>query len=181
MNRPASERVARAFIAAQIGKHLLTVAEDAVKMAKQGHRVRVAGEVRFIKDKSGDQTEWAWNAQAPSEREMGGEFEFNVKNLVPLTRTLRSILSALGFAMSGYTTFTKTKSSHVSPDGNLGGRGYIMKIPDLRRQLMNCIEVLSSVSDTLHDEINASHWLPQIDDAPGKRERREVQDIMQDV
>lgn len=181
MDRLNPKRVAQRYLAAVEALHLLAVADDAVTMAKRGHRVRTAGEVRFIKDRSGDASEWAWNTPPPEGRKIDEDFAFNAKHLEPLTRTLRSILSALGFAMSGYTAFTKTKSATISPDGSLGGRGYIMKISDMRRQLMNCIEVLSSVSDTLYDEVNAVHWHPRVDGAAGNRERTEVEEIMGDV
>jgi hypothetical protein len=181
VKRPNSKRVAHQYLTAMEALHLLAVADDSVTGARRGHRVRTAGEVRFIKDRGGDTTEWAWNTAPPSNREIDEDYKFDARNLEPLTRTLRSLLSALGFAMSGYTSFTKTKSALISPDGSLGGRGYIMKIPDIRRQLMNCIEVLSSVSDTIYDEVNATHWHPDIDGASGNRERSEVEEIMSDV
>lgn len=181
MNRPDPKRVARRYMVATNALHLLAVAEDAIAQSKRGHRSRTAGEVRFIKDRSGDATEWAWNTPPPSDREITEDYQFNAKNLEPLTRTLRAILSGLGFVMSGYTAFAKTKSATISPDGSLGGRGYIMKIADMRRQLMNCVEVLSSVSDTLYDEVNAAHWHPSIDGPAGNRERVEVEEIMEDV
>ena len=60
--------------------------------------------------------------------------------------------------MSAYSTFAKIKSRDISPDGNLGGRGYIMEIKAIRRQYMNVVEALSAMSDTLYDEITADHW-----------------------
>lgn len=143
-------------------------------------RVKTAGEVRFIKDRGGDQNEWGWGSPGPSEREIGADFEFNPKNLKPLASTLRSALSALGFAQSAYTQFTKIKSATVSPDGNLGGKGYIQKIADMRRQMMNVSEALSAFTDTLYDEINAPHWNPAVEEQ-SPREREEVVEIMEDV
>src|SRR5690606_32952482 len=89
-------------------------------------------------------------------------------------------LAALGHAMSAYTVFGKIKSALISPDGALGGRGYIQKIPDMRRQLMNVVEALSAFTDTVYDELHASHWDPSQNE-PGQRERGEVIEIMQDV
>jgi len=146
---------------------------------RRGH-TRTAGEVRFIKDKSGDAREWGWNNETVIRREISEKYKYNPRNLKPLTKTLRSALSALGFAMSAYSRFTKIKSATVSPDGNLGGKGYIMKVADMRRQLMNCIEVLSSVTDTLYDEIQAPHWSPEVKEL-GKRERENVLHVLHDV
>ena len=141
---------------------------------------RVAGEVRFIKDKGGDEKQWGWGLNGPSEREMDDKFKYDPKNLEPLAKSLRSVLVGLGHVQSAYNTFTKIKSAQVSPDGNMGGRGYIQRVTDLRRQFMNCSEALSAISDTLYDEINAPHWNPS-QEKQDPRERQDVVQIMEDV
>ena len=143
-------------------------------------RSKTAGEVRFIKDRSGDKGEWAWGAQGPSERKMQQDFVFNAKHLKPLAKALRSINAAMGHAISAQHTFVRVKSANVSPDGSLGGKGYIQTIPDMRRHMMNCIEVLSSLSDTLYDEIQAPHWNP-VKDELNPRDREEVKEIVEDA
>lgn len=143
---------------------------------------RMAGEVRFIKDRGGDHQEWGWNPPGSSERNIDPDYQFNEKNLEPLAKTLRSALMALGHIQTARTTFTKIKSQKVSPDGNLGGKGYVMPIKDIRKQLSNCDEALSSIADTLYDEINAIHWHPDVSDTGGDpRDRDGVKEIMDDV
>jgi hypothetical protein len=83
---------------------------------------------------------------------------FNKKCSKDLAKVLRSTLISLGNAMNAYTIFAKIKSRDISPDGNLGGRGYIMEIKAMRRQYMNIVEALSALSDTIYDEITADHW-----------------------
>lgn len=143
-------------------------------------RTRVAGEVRFVKDRSGDKSEWGWGPPGPAERQIDAQFVFNAKHLKPLALTLRSSLMALGHVASAYTRFTKIKSSNVSPDGNLGGKGYIQKISDMRRQLVNCVEALSALTDTIYDEIQAPHWSPA-EDTMTPRDREEVKEIVQEA
>lgn len=143
-------------------------------------QVRTAGEVRFIKDRGSDHNEWGWGTPGPSEREINNEFMFNAKYLKPLAQSLRSALMALGHTTSAHAKFVKIKSRNVSPDGNLGGKGYIQKIPDMRRQLMNCIEALSSFTDTVYDELAAPHWDPA-EDLLSPRDRDEVKDIIEDA
>lgn len=145
---------------------------------KTAGRVLTAGEVIFRKDRGSDKNEWAWGAVPPSKREINTDFKFKIRELKPLSVTLRSTLAALGHATSAHNTFVKIKSAKVSPDGNLGGRGYVAKIADMRRQYMNVVEALSALSDTLHDEITAPHW--HLDEG-GTRERMEVQEIMGDA
>lgn len=122
------------------------------KMRKQ------AGEVRFIKDHGDDSSAWAWGQHPPSQRVMDQNHVFNKKCSKDLAKVLRSTLIALGNAMNAYTVFAKIKSRDISPDGNLGGRGYIMEIKAMRRQYMNIVEALSALSDTIYDEITADHW-----------------------
>ena len=142
--------------------------------------VKTAGEVRFIKDRGGDKNEWGWGTPGPSEREIGEDFEFDPKNLKPIAKCLRATTAAMGYALSAYDTFTRLKSAQISPDGSLGGKGYIQKITEMRRQYMNAIEALSAISDTLHDEMKAPHWNPAIEEQ-SPRERDEVKDIMDDA
>ena len=143
-------------------------------------RSKTAGEVRFIKDHGGDEKQWGWGSPGPTEREIDGDFKFKPGNLKPLAKTLRATLAAMGHALSAYDTFTRLKSAQVSPDGNLGGKGYIAKIADMRHQYMNVVEALSALSDTLYDEMHAPHWDPSVE-KQSPREREQVKDIMDDV
>jgi len=68
---------------------------------------------------------------------------------------------ALGHIQTARTVFTKIKGQRVSPDGNLGGKGYIMPIKDIRKQLSNSDEALSSIADCIDDEISGIHWNPR--------------------
>jgi hypothetical protein len=142
--------------------------------------IRTAGEVRFIKDKSGDSSQWAWNDSGPQERKITPDFAFNPKNTKPLAKVLRSTNAALGHAMAAYSVFTKLKSADISPDGALGGKGYIQKIADMRRSYMNLTEALSALSDTLYDEIRAPHWAA-ISRQEDPEEREEVENIVEDA
>jgi hypothetical protein len=119
---------------------------------------KVAGEVIFKKDRGGDVSQWAYADHNPSKREIPGDFNYSPKNQKPLARVLLSTYAALGHCLLAYNSFAKLNSARLSPDGSLGGRGYIMKIADMRKQYMNTVEALSALSDTLYDEINAPHW-----------------------
>lgn len=136
-------------------------------------RRKTAGEVRFIKDHGDDSSAWAWGQHPPSERKMERGHKLNAKCTKDLARVLKSSLIALGHTMSAYTVFAKIKSRDISPDGNLGGRGYIMEIKAMRRQFMNITEALSALSDTLYDEITADHWL--------ELQNQLVRDVIQEI
>lgn len=151
--------------------------ELAGQQFRSARRMRTAGEVRFIKDNSSG-PDWGWNNTGPSERTIGKSFQYNADYLEPLSQTLRSSYAALGYMMSAYTSFTHINSSTISPDGNLGGKGYVMAIKDLRRSLMNAIEAVSAITDTLHDEIHAPHW--QMVDL-SKVEEKDIRETLQEV
>lgn len=145
-------------------------------------RPKIAGEIRHVKDRTEDSAEsWGWPSNPPpSSREIQKDvFIFNAKYLKPLAKSMRSALMALGHAASAYETFTKIKSRNISPDGALGGKGYIQKIPDMRKQLMNCVEALSAFTDTVYDEIKAPHWNSS-EDTLDARTRRQVREIIED-
>jgi hypothetical protein len=148
--------------------------------ASRQPQIRTAGEVRFIKDRGNDEKQWGWGTPGPSNREITEDFEFDAKNLKPLAKVLKATLASMGHALVAYDGFTRVKSATVSPDGNLGGKGYIQKIPDMRRAYMNVVEALSALSDTLHDEMAAPHWNPAIQEQ-SNRERDEVKQIMTDA
>ena len=126
-------------------------------MSRQGH-AKSAGEVIFKKDRGDDVGSWAYNDNAPSQRTIPADFNYSPRNQKPLVKILRATLAALGHTLSGYNSFAKVKSARISPDGSMGGRGYIQAIPDMRKQYMNCVEALSSLSDTIYDEVHAPHW-----------------------
>jgi hypothetical protein len=89
---------------------------------------------------------------------------YDPKALKPLAKMLWAMSVSMGHALTAYRVFTRLKSSSISPDGLLGGRGYIMSVKDVRKRLYEACEALSAISDTVHDEINADHWKPQLND-----------------
>ena len=141
---------------------------------------KTAGEVRFIKDKSNDASQWAWNDSGPQERRIHPDYAFDPRKAKQLAKVLRATTASMGHAMSAYSKFSKLKSADVSPDGNLGGKGYIQKIAEMRRAYMNVIEALSALTDTIYDEVRAPHWAA-ISRQEDDEDRAEVEQIVQDA
>ena len=178
---PNPQRVAAQYEAIQLYKQaegLLANMDGLVRQASGG-RVKTAGEVIFKKDMSGDASQWAYATPGPSERILG-DFNYSPKNMKPLAKTLRATLASLGHVLSAYHSFAKLKSARVSPDGAIGGKGFIQKISDMRRQFMNTVEALSALSDTLYDEVNAPHWAA-ISRQESPQAKQDVQDMIADV
>lgn len=141
---------------------------------------RTAGEVRFIKDKSNDANQWAWQDGGEQQRTIYPDYSFDPRKAKILAKVLRSTTASLGHAMAAYEQFSKLKSGDISPDGKLGGKGYIQKIPEMRRAYMNVVEALSALTDTLYDEVRAPHWTA-ISRQETPKEQAEVQQIVQDA
>lgn len=99
---------------------------------------------------------------SPTKRDIPKEHPFDPRSLKPMAKTLWACSVSLGHALTAYRHFTRLKSVTVSPDGRLGGRGYVMAMQEIRQKLYDVCESLSAVSDTLHDEINAPHWKPKL-------------------
>jgi len=120
----------------------------ASRLASQG-TVRTAGKIEFVKD------------QGPVRRDVRVKnYKWSPDSLRDLAKILWASQRAHSYAMAALRIFSKMPSSEFSPDGLLGGRGYIQSVKDLRTGLANTVELLSSFTDTVHDEVNADHWAP---------------------
>jgi len=95
-------------------------------------------------------------------RNIPTDHSYDPKALKPLAESLWASTVSLGHALAAYRHFSRLKSTTISPDGKIGGRGYIMNITDVRQKLYNACEALSAVSDTIYDEISAPHWKPKL-------------------
>lgn len=86
------------------------------------------------------------------------DYDFELKNLRDLAKILHLTAISLGNLHNATVRFSKIKSRNVSPDGKLGGHGYVKKIKDIRSGYNQATEVVSDILDTLHDECRANHW-----------------------
>jgi hypothetical protein len=97
-----------------------------------------------------------------AKRTIPANFKFDPHSLKPLAQTLWALSISLGHTLTAHRQFARVKSATVSPDGMLGGRGYVMGVKDIRQRLYEASEALSAICDTIHDEINAPHWKPRL-------------------
>jgi len=87
---------------------------------------------------------------------------YDPRALKPMATALWASSVSLGHALTAYRHLSRMKSATISPDGKLGGRGYVMEVADVRKKLFAACEALSAITDTLHDEITAPHWKPKL-------------------
>lgn len=107
-------------------------------------------------------------------------YPYDPKALKPLARTLWSTSVALGHALAAYRQFSRVKSASISPDGKVGGFGYIQTVDKIRDRLHAACELLSSVQDTMDDEIRAPHWKPKLGDLD-EDEAEDIDRLLEDA
>lgn len=95
-------------------------------------------------------------------RNIPRDHQFDARSLKPMAKALWASSVALGHALAAYQHLSRMKSGTISPDGMLGGRGYVMTVKDARSKLFAACEGLSSIADTLFDEIKGPHWQPKL-------------------
>ena len=134
-----------------------------VATGQVGGKTRTAGRIEFVRD------------QGPVLRNMRVPgFKWDADTLKTLARILWAAQRSHSYGMAALRLFSRMPSSNFSPDGLLGGRGYIQAVKDMRANLASSVETLSGITDTIYDEINADHW-KMIADGPL------VNDIVQSV
>ena len=122
--------------------------------------VRVAGEVPpQFQDSSPEMDN---EVGGHLKRAIPSNFDYDPNALKPLAKVSFALGVALGHAMTAHREFTKLKSSTISPDGLIGGRGYVLSVKEVRKHLHDACEAISMVADTIHDEIHAPHWQPKL-------------------
>lgn len=137
--------------------HIRVAKRSFAKKTGRSVRTKTAGEIRYphldkmLESGSGD----------AAQREIPRDFVYDKKYLKPLSKTVWSLSVAMGHLISAKDRFTKIRSINISPDGKLGGKGYIQNVRDLRSGLADAIEVLSNTIDTISDEVDADHWREQ--------------------
>lgn len=136
------------------------------RVAGYSHNRRVGGKIEFVKD------------VGPIRRDIRvQDFHWTPESLRELSKILWASQRAQSYAMAAFRLFSKMSSAQISPDGLLGGRGYIQNIKDMRTSLAQAAEVLSAFTDTVDDEINAPHWQTANVDSQAEQIQDQVDEI----
>lgn len=75
---------------------------------------------------------------------------------------VKSLIKAIGMSLEGLheavRELSSVKSHVISPDGKLGGRGYVMSIKDFKDTLSSSMNSVSNLMDTIADELTNPSW-----------------------
>ena len=116
-------------------------------------------------------------------REITDDFKYDKKKLKHLHRILHNVNVALGTLGSALGEFGKVKGPQISPDGLLGGLGYVMPIKGIKEVINTSVHNLSEVADSLADELSNPHWHAE-DDKETKeliKEKEKVEEETQEI
>lgn len=91
-------------------------------------------------------------------REINEDFKYDKKKLKHLTFVLHCVNVSLGALVSALSRFSKLRGPTISPDGMLGGLGYVMPIKEIKLALHDIVEKLSDIQDSIADEMNNPRW-----------------------
>ncbi len=95
----------------------------------------------------------AGNNSGGMRREIPDDFKYNPKKLKHLKHILHNVTVALGTLTSCLNEMSKIKGPDVSPDGLLGGKGFIMPLKDIKQTVYTTVHDLGNVADSIADEL----------------------------
>ncbi len=136
--------------------------EDEILLAKKIalKRIKTAGEVKHIKD----------NSNTHYRRENLANFDFNENGLKSIVKTYDCLATAFASMSAAANVFNKIKSSQISPDGKIGGTGFILEIKSIRNAMSEVVNNISGLIDTFYDEINSPYWQKKNFEDPEKKQ-----------
>jgi hypothetical protein len=85
-------------------------------------------------------------------------FDYNKSKAKILKNALHNLNVALGTLISAMKDLAILRGSDLTPDGKLGGRGFIMEFREIKSIINKSIEDLSNVTDSIADELTNPQW-----------------------
>lgn len=92
------------------------------------------------------------------QREIPEDADYDVSKLKHLKKILHNVNIAVGNLTGATKEFSLLKGPDISPDGMLGGKGYIKTVREIKEALATAVHTLADVGDTLVDELNNPKW-----------------------
>lgn len=92
------------------------------------------------------------------DRELAGAPEYDKTKVVHIFNILAQTSAALEATKLASSELLSVAGDALSPDGRLGGRGYVMAMKDMKAEFSDMSNKLSDIRDTLADELNNPGW-----------------------
>jgi len=113
-------------------------------------------------------------------REISEDFKYNKKKLKHLKHILHNVTVALGTLVSSLNEFSRLKGRDISPDGLLGGLGYIIPIKGIKEALIHSVQQLGDIADCIADELTNPRWNAE-DDSDVKKLLKQKEEVEEQV
>lgn len=91
-------------------------------------------------------------------RELDKDTEYKKDNVHHITDMLSSLYKGSTALMDASKALTDISAHEISPDGKLGGKGYVMQIKQIREDIASALNLVSNLTDTLSDELTNPKW-----------------------
>lgn len=111
-----------------------------------------------------------------------GQFDYDPSKASVLKKALHNVNVSLGTLISAMKELSILRGSDVTPDGMLGGKGFIMPFKEVKAKINTAITELSDVTDTLADELTNPKWgLSDSERRKVKKENEIVEEKVEEV
>lgn len=122
-------------------------------------------------------------------RENGGDtrrnldgFEYDTSKATVLKKSLHNINVSLGTLLAAMKDLALLRGSEITPDGMLGGRGFIMPFKEIKAKINSAVNDLSDITDTLADELTNPNWgLSPEEKKKVKKEKQEIEEKVEEI
>lgn len=109
-------------------------------------------------------------------------FEYDKSKANVLKKALHNLNVSLGTLISAMKDLALIRGSDLTPDGQLGGRGFIMSFRDIKAAVNEAVNNISDVTDTLADELTNPKWgLTKTEVKKVKQEKKNVEDKVEEI
>jgi len=109
-------------------------------------------------------------------------FEYDKAKAKVLQRVLHNLNVSLGTMIGAMKELAMLRGSDITPDGKLGGRGFVMEFREIKSLINDAIKNMSDITDSIGDELTNPKWdLKEKEIKEIKKEKEEVEEEVEEV
>jgi hypothetical protein len=106
-------------------------------------------------------------------------FEYDTSKAKILKKALHNINVSLGTLISAMKDLSILRGSEITPDGNIGGRGFIMPFKEVKSVINEAVTNLSDITDSIADELTNPKW--GLSPSEKKKVKDEVEEVDENI
>lgn len=143
------------------------------------------GRIRLTEKIAADKKKPAKREEKRDVRESGrylDGFDYDTSKAKILKNALHNLNVALGTMLGALKDLALLRGSDITPDGKLGGRGFVMEFKEIKMNMTQMVSNLSDITDTIGDELTNPKWgLNTKEIKKIKEEKEHVEDKAEEV